>query len=351
MPYTQINKYTDHFNTKHYTGNGSVRTETGVGFEPSWTWIKDRTGTNAHVLTDAVRGANYQIYSNLTNAQTNASGYLTAFASDGFTLGTDGAVNQNGRNYASWNWKANGQGSSNTDGSINTIYTSANQTSGVSIIKYTGTGSNATVGHGLGVAPKMVILKVLSTNNDGMVGHSSLHATDAWDKYIYINDASAVADANTMWNDTYPTATTVSLGTHSYVNYSGRNYIMYCFAEKPGFSKIGKYTGNNSSSGVFVFTDFKPSFVMIKRIDASGDWRIYDTQRFGAGGPNNKLHYLEPNTSDAEASTDSGGNWDMLSNGFRFYTSEAEINGGGDYVYYAIGQSLVGSNNVPCTAR
>ncbi len=346
MAYTTINKHTDYFNTKLYTGNGSVRTETGVGFQPDLTWIKDRTGTNAHTLTDAVRGVNYQIYSNLTNAQTNASGYLTAFASDGFTLGTDGAVNTNSSNYVSWNWKANGAGSSNSNGSI-TSTVSANTTSGFSIVKYTGTGANATVGHGLGVAPKMVLVKKLSGSaDDWLVYHSGIGAT----KYMKLNNTVAASTASVAWNDTAPTTTVFSIGTSSVPNASGEDYIAYCFADKTGYSRFGSYTGNGNADGTFIYTGFKPAFIMVKRTDSTNNWHIYDNKR--PNSFNEITHVLLANDNVADQSSTSDDDADFVSNGVKMRCSNNGSNGSSaSYIYMAFGQSLVGSNNIPCTAR
>jgi len=342
MAYTTINKSTDYFNTKLYTGNGSVRTETGVGFQPDLTWIKDRTGTNAHVWTDAVRGANYQIYSNLTNAQTNASGYLTAFASDGFTLGTDGAVNQNSSNYASWNWRASGtSGSSNTDGSI-TSTVSANTTAGFSIVSYTGTGSNATVGHGLSSAPAFIIFKDRSATKDWFVYHQSISPATGGK----LNSTANPSADSSYFQNTATTSSVFSIGTANTVNPSGNNMIAYCFAEKTGYSKFGSYTGNGSSDGTFVYTGFKPAMVIVKQSNTSRNWLILDNKR---NEFNDVDKFLKSNTSDAEGTTTL---LDFTSNGFKCRTTDTGVNeSGGTYIYMAFGQSLVGSNNVPCTAR
>jgi len=202
-------------------------------------------------------------------------------------------------------------------------------------VSYTGNGSNSTIGHGLGAVPKWIIVKVRDASNNWIVQHGSLGAT----KRLLLDGTQASASASTFFNNTDPTSSVFSVGTEDVTNNNGNTYIAYCFAEKKGYSKFGSYTGNNSTTGVFVYTGFTPAFVLIKRTDTTGDWRIYDNKRFRAGGPSNKLNYLEPNTSDAEASTDSGGSWDLLSNGFRFYTSEAEINAAGTYIYMAFAKN------------
>ena len=343
MAYTTINKSTDYFNTKLYTGNGSVRTETGIGFQPDWTWIKDRTGTNAHVFTDAVRGANYQIYSNLNNAQTNASGYLTAFASDGFTLGTDGAVNQNSSNYASWNWKGAGSTASNSNGSI-TSTVSANTTAGLSIVKYTGTGSNATVGHGLGVAPSMILFKNLSSARNWIVYHKSVGET----KNLYLDLQNAENTASDTFQNTDPTSTVFSIGTSVGVNESGDDIIAYCFAEKKGYSKFGSYTGNGNADGTFVYTGFKPALVIIKPSSYVNSWGIFDNKRPGYNVTKNRLE--ADNTSAESTALDY---FDFLSNGFKVRTSNGHPNtNGGTLIYMAFAENpIVGTNNVAATAR
>jgi len=355
MAYTTINKSTDHFNTKLYTGNNSVRTETGVGFQPDWVWIKDRTqaGHN-HNLLDAVRAAPKIIMSDSSAAQiTDSTDGLTAFTSDGFSLGanTTGTqsqeLNKNGNTYAAWCWKAGGgQGSANNDGSINTTYTSANTTAGFSISQYTANGtSGATVGHGLGVVPKMIIVKALNTTDNWEVYHGSLGA----EKYLELNRQDAVADSTAIWNDTEPTSSVFSIGDNSGVNTNGNPYIAYCFAEKTGYSKFGSYTGNgNSTEGAFVYTGFKPAWVLIKKSSASGnDWYIWDNKR-DIDNPGFQTIYA--NESDAEFYSSYG---DFLSNGFKLRSASAGINGSGTtYIYMAFAEApLVGTNNVPCTAR
>ena len=339
MAYTTINKSTDYFNTVLYTGNGSTQSITGVGFQPDWTWTKKRNGTTGHRWVDAVRGVTKAIFSNGSNAESTESNGLTAFASDGYSLGTDGNYNSNGDNYASWNWKANGQGSSNTDGSINTTYTSANTTAGFSISKYTGTGSNATVGHGLGVAPKMIMVKCTSEVQDWFVYHTGI-GTNA----LRLNGNGASEGG--VWNSTAPTNSVFSIGTAQAVNKNYGTYVAYCFAEKLGYSKFGTYEGNGNADGTFVYTGFKPAFVLVKRYDGAGlSWRFFDSKR----NSNGDREFMYANLTDAESG---GDNMDFLSNGFKSRNTSGHQNGNSDdYIYMAFGQSLVGSNNVPATAR
>ncbi len=344
MAYTTINKSTDYFNTKLYTGTGSSNAITGVGFQPDLVWLKGRSNANWHWWTDAVRGSSKNIFSNSTQAEgTNADG-ITAFGSDGFTLGTNTDVNGNGNTFASWNWKANGQGSSNTAGSINTTYTSVNTTAGFSICKWTGTGSAGTIGHGLGAVPKMIIIKDLSNTRDWFVYHASVGNN----KRLKLNDTVAEG-ASTVFNSTTPTSSVFSIDGSVYVNNSGSNYIGYCFAEKTGYSKFGKYTGNGNDDGSFIYTGFKPSFILVKDSNADGVWELFDNKRTSYNGLG---IFLRANSNASEITDNNYPNPDFLSNGIKWRSLGGGVNDNGHtYIYMAIGQSLVGSNNVPCTAR
>jgi len=345
MPYTTINKSTDYFNTKLYTGNGSTQSITGVGFQPDLIWIKDRdTAVDWHWWNDVIRGATKTIHSNVNNAESTQASSITAFDSDGFTLGNDGSVNANSENYASWNWLAdNTTGSSNTDGSI-TSTVSANTTAGFSIVSYTGNATaGATVGHGLGVAPKMVIVKTLAQTNNWTVYHESIGAT----KHLHLNTADAESTATNTFNDTAPTSSVFTLGSGTETNASG-NMIAYCFAEIPGYSKFGSYTGNGNADGPFIYTGFKPAFVIYKNIDTGYYWKLIDNKTNTGNG--NEGAYTHPNTTDYVNSSSLYD--DFYSNGFKIRNTNVTGNGSGlNYIYMAFGQSLVGSNNVPCTAR
>ena len=349
MAYTTINKSTDYMNTKLYSGTGAIQTVSGVGFEPSWIWTKSRTNAGNHQVTDQVRGLTKYIRPNATNAEDTKTNAITAVNSDGFVLGADSSndINASGQNYASWNWKANGQGSSNTDGSINTTYTSVNTTSGFSIIQYTGNGSSgATIGHGLGVVPKVVIVKLTSGSGyDWGVYHASLGNT----KNLRLNLTDAEATSTAFWNDTTPSSSLVTLGNNATVNGSGSTYIAYCFAEKQGYSKFGSYVGNGFANGTFVYTGFKPAFVMSKYASGggTGSWHMYDNKRKGYNTEND---YVQANTTSSENSdTDQV---DLLSNGFKWRANGSETNtNGGTFIYMAFGQPIVGSNDIPANAR
>jgi len=342
MAYTTIKKPSDYFNTKLYTGNGSTQSITGVGFQPDWVWMKDRdSGTLHHVLVDAVRGTTKAIYSNLTASEENQSGSLTAFNSDGFSIGNMNDVNTNGDNFVSWNWLASNTTASNTDGSI-TSTVSANTTSGFSIVSYTGTGSGATVGHGLGVAPKVIIFK----NRDIVQNWVSYHEPLGFNSFLKLNTTDASASNSGFMNNSAPTSSVFGVNSFTNNNGNGNNHVAYCFAEVKGFSKFGSYTGNGSTDGTFIYTGFKPAFVIQKASSATSNWTVKDNKRSTFNAVNN---YLLPDTNEAEGT--SGLAHDFLSNGFKIRTSSGAVNDSGvTYIYMAFAEEpLVGDN--PTTAR
>ena len=341
MAYTTINKSSDYFNTKLYTGNGSTNAITGIGFQPDMCWWKMRSGTEEHALGDAVRGAEYIVKPNASDAQAQSASYFSSFDSDGFTLGSDTKTNGNTSTYASWNWKANGAGSSNTDGSI-TSTVSANTTSGFSIVKYTGDGTTGqTVGHGLGSVPKLIINKQLTTQN-WFVYHHSIGNT----KVLKLNTTGAETTSS-AWNNTTPTSSVFTIGTSASTNVSGENFINYCFAEKQGFSKFGSYKGNGNDDGAFIYTGFKPAFILVKNAAITDNWSIFDNKRLGYNAFNYVLY------ADITNVGSNGLPIDILSNGFKWRTSAAMVNGSGNNcIFMAFAEApLVGSNNVPATAR
>jgi len=349
MAYTTINKSTDYFNTKLYTGNGGTQSITGVGHQPDWVWIKRRDSSGSHILTDAVRGTGKIIESNSSGAEFNeGSNGVSAFNSDGFSIGNLSSINTNSGTFASWNWKAGGgQGSSNTDGSINTTYTSVNTTAGFSISQYVGNAtSGATVGHGLGTTPGLIFVKKTSGSDGWGVYHHKNTSAPATE-YLRLDSTAATSDNLGEWNDTAPTSTVFTIGNSGRTNDNGVTYIAYCFAEKTGYSKFGSYTGNGNANGTFIYTGFKPAFFLLKKSSASGDsWTIIDNKRQGYNPRNDQLY---PNSSNTEYASD---RIDIVSNGIKINNDDGGINASGaTYIYMAIGQSLVGSNNVPCTAR
>ena len=358
MAYTTINKPTEHFNTKLYTGNGGTQSITGVGFQPDWVWIKERSTTNSHRLYDSIRGVNAALISDNTNAENQYSAYgqFESFDSDGFTVGQgtgspgDGAgTNANSATIVAWNWKANGAGSANTDGSISSTV-SANTTSGFSIVKYTGNGTgNSTIGHGLGATPKFIIVKNLTTAQDwGTYSPSFVSASDP--NVLYLSKTDAGQLATNVWGTSASfNNNTFTVGDWTGSNQSGSSFIAYCFAEKQGYSKFGSYTGGGSNFP-FIYTGFKPAFVMIKRaIGGTNNWNMHDSKRSPFNPADERLY---ANLSNAE---NTGGNYgaDFLSNGFKITTDDNGWNQSGDtYIYMTFAEApLVGTNNVPCTAR
>jgi hypothetical protein len=351
MAYTTINKSTDYFNTKLYTGNGSTQSITGVGFQPDWVWLKQRANdvsNRNHMLFDSVRGTQKALSSNTTGAEDPSTSYLTSYDSDGFAVGASSILNRNTTTYASWNWLAANGTASNSDGSI-TSTVSANQTAGFSIVSYTGTGSVATVGHGLGTIPSCYIVKNLSdtAGQSWNMYHHKLNSTPE-DFTIFLNSTSAKSN-EAVWNDTAPTSSVFSIGTARKTNYNGDNYIAYCFAEKTGYSKFGSYTGNGNADGTFVYTGFKPAFLLWKNSSSAEGWWIVDNKRTIINPTNN---LLRPDTNAAELVGNANLKLDLLSNGFKLRQTDGALNSSGaTFIYMAFGQSLVGSNNVPCTAR
>ena len=348
MAYSTISKPGLHHNTVTYTGNGGTQALTGVGFQPDWVWIKRRNSSGGNMITDVVRGVTKTIVTNETSATQTLANGLTAFGTDGFTVGSESGFNGSSDTFVSFNWKAaNSQGSSNTDGSINSTYTSANTTAGFSIVQYTGTGSNATVGHGLGAAPNVVIIKKTSGTSQWVFGTTALGFT----KFLELNLTGAAQTNSNRFNDTNPTSTVFSIGTEGDVNSSGGTYIAYCFAEKQGYSKFGSYTGNgNGPDGTFVYTGFKPAFLLIKRTDTTKNWFLHDYKRLGY---NPKNEYLHPNLNSAETTSTE---LDILSNGFKLLNSGSGHNAsGGTYIYMAFAEepivANVGANGIPATAR
>jgi hypothetical protein len=267
----------DYFNTVLYTGNGSTQSITGVGFQPDWTWIKNRDAADAHVLTDAVRGATEELQSNATSAETTNADGLTAFDTDGFSLGADVLYNTSSEAYVAWNWLASNTTASNTEGSI-TSTVSANTTSGFSIVSYTGTGANATVGHGLGVAPSMMIVKGRDSAGSWAVYHANANASPASGR-LYLQLTNAFTAQATAWNSTVPSSTVFSVGSLTDTNQNTNAMIAYCFAEVPGYSAIGSYTGNGLADGPFVYTGMRPSFLLWKRTNSTGNWTMMDSTR------------------------------------------------------------------------
>jgi len=341
MAYTTINKGSSYFNTVLYTGTGATNSVTGVGFKPDFTWVKDRSNARDHQLVNAVVGyPSGTLFSNVLDAEYTAFPRVDSSNADGFTVSTPTQVNGSGETYVAWNWLANNtSGSSNTAGST-TSTVAANTTSGFSVVSYTGTGSAATVGHGLGAVPKMIICKARSAAYHWEIYHVSVGNTDV----LRFTTGAPFASAQ-MWNNTTPTSSVFSLGTED-ANTSSQTYIAYCFAEIKGFSKFSSYVGNGSADGTFIYTGFKPAMIITKA-NAVADWFIRDNKQ----DPENVMNeYLSPNTTATSGNLDS---FDFVSNGFKIRNSNNAWNGSGTtYYYMAFAENpFVSSTQIPVTAR
>jgi len=336
----QINKPGLHFNTVTYVGNGSTtQTITGVGFQPDWSWIKNRSANNNHNMYDVVRGQSKRLKTNTDEAEIDIGADFT-FQSDGFYVGNRGDTNGNGNNIVGWNWKAGGSGSANSDGDIASTV-SANTTAGFSIVKWTSNGSDSDgIGHGLGVAPKIIIYK--RTDGSGPWYWVYKYVDDTLD-YLILSGTNAKADLTlgTYGFSTSTTFTNLGFGnTHQ--------LIAYCFAEKKGYSKFGNYTGNGDANGTFIYTGFKPSFVIFKVTNDTDNWHMHDLKRTTNGGnPLNKVLY--PNLNNSEGSVDI----DFYSNGFKPRSNNNAFNASGKpYIYMAFAENpIVGTNNIPAVGE
>ena len=331
----------DYFNTVLWTGNGSnSHGITGVGFKPDWVWIKERTNASSQYLIDSSRGLGTGdsfralLSDNVDSEYTGLNDQLRTLDSDGFTLDdntdTNFYVNRNNETYVAWNWKANGgTTSSNSDGSQTTTV-QANTTAGFSIVLYTGTGSTDTFGHGLGAVPKWFFTKTRSTTGDWIVYHGANTSAPQTD-FLKLNENNATEDLNTMYNDTAPTSTVFTLSTNGDVNTSGRTQVGYCFAEVEGYSKFGSYNGNGNADGTFVYTGFRPAWVLIKNTARSADWRLHDIARQPTNDEGG--HILLPNSNSAEVTNEY--DIDFLSNGFKLRSGDVYENGSAELLIYA----------------
>jgi hypothetical protein len=340
--YATIKKPKDHFNNKLWTGNGSARSITGVGFKPDWVWIKDRDNTRWHQLFDAVRGAGKVIYSNATTAEGDDINRLSGFISDGFSLGTNNNVNDNSQDYVAWNWKAsNATAVSNSDGDV-TSTVSANQTAGFSIVTVSNLNSNS-FGHGLGKEPHLIFGK----RTDDVANWRTYFKGISSGKSLFLNvnnaettEGSAIASAN---------ATTVTVtGSGNGGSAGTGTAVYYCFAPIRGYSKIGTYTGNNNSDGVFIYTGFRPAWGMFKRVDSTSDWMIMDDARNGGYRDQPVYKPILANSTAAESSSYASYQCDFVSNGFKVRNTLGNQNASGTYLFMAFAElPLVGDNPAP----
>jgi hypothetical protein len=326
----------EHFNTVLYSGSGSAQSITGVGFAPDFSWFKSRSNSDYHNVYDSVRGGIKYLLTDLTEAEQTAANGFVSLDSDGFSLdnaGSGGEVNGSGKTYVSWNWKANGSGSSNTDGDI-TSTVSVNTDAGFSIVAYTGNDVNGeTIGHGLSKAPELVIIKAREGSYTsvgwGVIG-SVLSSTTA----LKLNDTAATVSAAGVTTNTLPTATVFTVADN--YNHSGSGHIAYCFHSVDGYSKCSSFVGNGSADGVFVYTGFAVKWVLIKRTNSAGQGSpIFDSARNEFNVTNKRLN---SNDSVAEVTTD--GNIDLLSNGFKARNTDGSVNtSGGTYIYLAFAET------------
>jgi len=312
-----------------YTGNGSTNSITGVGFQPDLVWAKGRSVAYSHGLYDAIRGATKKLSSNLTVAEVTATTGLTSLDSDGFTMGSDAGTNESAATYASWNWKANGSGVSNTDGSI-TSTVSANTTAGFSICTYTEPSGSFSFGHGLGVTPDMFIFKNRANAYNWIVWHK--YYGSPTNNGLYLNSTSSTIASGSNWL-TGINSSTISI-TSGQVSSTGTT-VCYAFSEVEGFSSFGSYTGNGSTDGPFVYTGFRPAWIMVKRTNAADNWWIQDNAR----DPYNVAkHYLSANTNNAEFSNLDV--YDYTANGFKIRTTTTAVNASGStYIYAAFAEN------------
>ena len=336
---------TEHFGVVTWTGNNSSpRAITGVGHQPDFIWIKDRVATNNHVLVDTNRGLSELLYSNTTVAGVTSATQVSSSNTDGFTLGATTYVNESGSSntYVAWNWKGNGgTNTSITTGTIDTVV-QANTTAGFSIVKYTGIGTSGTAYHGLSKAPEAIWIKDRDNSTNWRCWHTGFGNITTFQK---LNSDDGYGSAS-MWGT--PTADAFILGGSGYeVNESSTDYVAYCWHSVDGFSKFGKYVGNNSSNGPFIYTGFKPALVIVKGYTIGSSWIMMDNKRdpFNAGSE----LYLMANSSNAEAGSIA---FDFLSNGFKCRDNATGLNGSYTYVYYAWAEHpFVGNGVNPVTAR
>ena len=355
MAYSSITDPSAFFQTVIYTGNATARSITFDGnsdMQPDWIWGKQRSGTDSHQLTDVVRGVTKILNSDTTAAENTTSAAITAFGSDGFSLGTGGGYNGNNVTQVAWNWKA-GTSFSNSSGANNATIASTgsiNTDAGFSIISWTGDGNNgAKIAHGLGATPAIVITKRRDDTGDWQTGGSTIDTARGGANSLLLLNTTAVMDSNSEVYQTF-SSTTFQVGVNAFINTNNATMISYCFKNVQGYSKSGSYKGNNNANGTFVYTGFKPAFVMIKLIDTQTDgWVIQDNKRdISNTGTSTRLR---ANTGGAEFT--STNEIDFLSNGFKPRGDDGEINGNGSkHIYIAFAESpLVTSTGVPATAR
>jgi hypothetical protein len=334
MAYTTIDDPAQYFNTVLYTGNGSDdRSISGVGFQPNFLWVKERSATSGHIIVDSIRGATKFIQSHNTTAEDTNADIIQAFESDGFQIGTHGAINENSQTYVAWNWKED-------------------TTAGFDIVSYTGNSSDGTtvqdVSHSLSAVPHWIIVKNRTDSTNWAVYHKG-NTSAPETEVIYLNATNATSDDSAFFGDTAPTSSQFRVGGDNGVNGNSDAMIAYVWSEKKGFSKFGSYTGNGNADGTFIYTGFKPAWIMIKQSSTSGaGWRMHDTKRGISGNPEDETLYASANNAES-----TGRDVDFLSNGFKLRTDAGDGNSSGaTYIYMAFAESpFVNSNGIPTNAR
>ena len=345
MAYSTIDDPTLYFNTVLYAGTGSEQTVSGVNFSPGLTWLKSRSNGQPNVLSDSVRGGNKQLYSADTQAETTYGQYLKSFNSDGFVLGTDSGINQSSQTFVSWNWKAGGSASNNTDGN-KTISLSVNTTAGFSVGTYAGTGQDSTIGHGLGAVPDWLMIKNRSSGSrKWQLWHNGLTGTN---KYLAIDRSDAELTDSASWDNTAHSNTVWNTYGSGEANQNGENFVCYAWTSIQGFSKFGSYTGNANADGPFIYTGFKPAWIMTKQINGGSSWIVHDNKRDPI---NTVTEYFTVEENDAAGTL--ANSYDLCSNGFKVRTSNGDRNSNGDtFAYWAFAESpLVNSEGIPNNAR
>ena len=336
---TTVDDGTSFFNPLTYTGTGSSLALTGVGFQPDLTWIKNRDAADFHGLTDAVRGATEYLQTNDSGATTINAESLKSFDSDGFTVGTMAEVNTNTEDYVSWNWKL-GTTSGLSGGTLTPDAYSYNATAGQGVYEYTGGGSVVTIAHGLGAVPKFMLGK---RSEDNAQEWRVYHVYNGPTKFMVFDQSDAVGTNTLNWNDTAPDSTVFTLGTS--LTESGKVMMNYVFTDVQGYSKFGSYEGNANANGPYIYTGFRPAYLLVKDTSTTSNWFIWDDKRLGYNVKNNQL---AADTTAVEASSDM---IDILSNGFKPRVS-IDPNGTGMWIYAAFAQSpFVNSNGIPNNAR
>ena len=349
MAYTNIDDPSAFFQTFLYTGNQSGRQITLDGnsdLQPDLYWYKARNA-NHHYWVDSSRGKTKYIYSSLTSAEaTVASAYVTSFNTNGFGVGGgDSGTNANGISFGNWAWKANGgtttsfsESQSNAGGTYQ-----KNETAGFSIVSYTGIDTAGEVTHGLTTQPQVVIVK----NRTAAANWATYHESAGIIGTLFLNTTAAKGDTTAYFHTGWGAATKFPIGTNAATNTDGNDYVAYVFSERQGYSKFGSYVGNGNANGTFVYTGFKPAFLLWKITNTTGDWRLVDNKR----GVNGAIPRIKPNANSAEGSA--GDNVDLLSNGFKFRSTAASANAANaSYIYMAFAENpFVTSTGIPTTAR